>query len=60
MAALNTTENRKLIFGKGIKNGNTLKRTNITDIAPTISALLNISFPNGSIGQPLEFVFKEE
>jgi predicted AlkP superfamily pyrophosphatase or phosphodiesterase len=45
-----------LFFGKGIKHGSTLKRTNITDIAPTISALLGISFPNASIGQPLEFV----
>lgn len=45
-----------LFFGKGIKQGQTLKRTEITDIAPTISALLGISFPNASIGQPLEFV----
>lgn len=49
-----------LFFGKGIKNGSTLKRTEIVDIAPTISAMLGISFPNGSIGQPLDFVFKEE
>lgn len=45
-----------LFFGKGIKHGQTLKKTDITDIAPTMSALLGISFPNGSIGQPLEFV----
>ena len=45
-----------LFFGKGIKQGETLKRTNITDIAPTMSALLGISFPNASIGDPLEFV----
>ncbi|WP_456440916.1 alkaline phosphatase PafA [Psychroserpens sp.] len=45
-----------LFFGKGIKQGETLKRTDITDIAPTISALLGISFPNASIGNPLEFV----
>lgn len=47
-----------LFFGKGIKQGETLKRTNITDIAPTISALLGISFPNASIGEPLEFVME--
>ena len=47
-----------LFFGKGIKQGETLKRTNITDIAPTMSALLGISFPNASIGQPLEFVIE--
>lgn len=49
-----------LFFGKGIAHGSTFKRTNITDIAPTISALLEISFPNGSIGEPLEFVLKTE
>jgi predicted AlkP superfamily pyrophosphatase or phosphodiesterase len=47
-----------LFFGKGIKHGETLQKTEITDIAPTISALLGISFPNGAIGQPLEFVFE--
>ncbi|MCK7591884.1 alkaline phosphatase family protein [Subsaxibacter sp. CAU 1640] len=46
-----------LFFGKGIKHGETYKRTEITDIAPTMSALLGFSFPNGAIGQPLEFVF---
>ena len=45
-----------LFFGKGIKHGQTLRKTEITDIAPTMSALLGISFPNGAIGQPLEFV----
>jgi arylsulfatase A-like enzyme len=47
-----------LFFGKGIKHGQTLQRTNIIDIAPTMSALLGISFPNGATGQPLEFVLK--
>jgi hypothetical protein len=45
-----------IFFGKGIKHGQTLEKTEITDIAPTISALLGISFPNGTIGQPLEFL----
>ncbi len=45
-----------LFFGKGIKKGQTYKRTEITDVAPTISALLGISFPNGATGEPLEFV----
>ncbi|OZV66900.1 alkaline phosphatase PafA [Winogradskyella aurantia] len=45
-----------LFFGKGIKQGETLRKTEITDIAPTISALLGISFPNGAIGQPLGIV----
>ena len=46
-----------LFFGKGIKHGQTFQKTEITDIAPTMSALLGISFPNAAIGQPLEFVF---
>ena len=47
-----------LFFGKGIKHGATFERTAITDIAPTMSALLNISFPNAAIGNPLTFVLK--
>ncbi|MGV8815029.1 MAG: alkaline phosphatase PafA [Gelidibacter sp.] len=47
-----------LLFGKGIKQGKTLKKTSITDIAPTMSAILGISFPNGATGQPLDFVLE--
>ncbi|WP_340202168.1 alkaline phosphatase PafA [Ascidiimonas sp. W6] len=43
-----------LFYGKGINTGSTVKRTEITDIAPTIAALLGISFPNASIGNPIE------
>lgn len=46
-----------LFFGKGIKHGQTLLKTEITDIAPTMSALLNISYPSGTTGKPLEFIF---
>ncbi|GGD29222.1 alkaline phosphatase PafA [Hyunsoonleella pacifica] len=49
-----------LFFGKGIKKGQTYIKTEITDIAPTISALLGISFPNFAIGQPLEFILDNE
>ncbi len=45
-----------IFFGKGIKHGQTFQKTEITDIAPTVSALLGISFPNATIGTPLEFV----
>lgn len=45
-----------LFFGKGIKHGETYNKTIITDIAPTMSALLGISFPNGATGQPLGIV----
>ncbi len=47
-----------LFFGKGIKQGSTFRKTEITDIAPTISALLDINAPSGAIGQPLEFVLE--
>lgn len=42
-----------LFYGKGIKPGATFERTEIPDIAPTISALLGITFPNGSTGKPI-------
>jgi predicted AlkP superfamily pyrophosphatase or phosphodiesterase len=45
-----------LFFGKGIKQGQTVQKTVIPDIAPTMSALLGISFPNAATGRPLEFV----
>ncbi|AWX43862.1 Alkaline phosphatase [Flagellimonas maritima] len=45
-----------LFFGNGIKKGSTAKRTEIPDIAPTISTLLGIAFPNGTTGTPIEEV----
>ncbi len=45
-----------LFFGKGIPQGSTTERTEIPDIAPTISALLGMSFPNGTTGTPIEAV----
>lgn len=45
-----------LFFGKGIKQGSTVEKTFITDIAPTMSALLGTSFPNAATGRPLGFV----
>jgi len=39
-----------LFFGQGIKKGSTTAKTYIVDIAPTISALLGITFPNGASG----------
>ena len=47
-----------LFFGKGINKGSTYQKTKIVDIAPTISALLGISFPNGNTGTPIEKVLK--
>jgi predicted AlkP superfamily pyrophosphatase or phosphodiesterase len=47
-----------LFFGKGINKGSTYGKTKVVDIAPTISALLGISFPNGNTGTPIEEVLK--
>ena len=43
-----------LLYGWGIKPGETLRRTHIYDIAPTITALLHLLEPSGCIGDPLE------
>ena len=47
-----------LFYGSGIQQGATWQRTEITDIAPTISALLGISFPNAATGNPIQEVLK--
>ena len=43
-----------LWMGWGIPKGKTNKIIQITDIAPTLAALLHIQEPNGSIGKPIE------
>lgn len=45
-----------IFFGKGINQGQTTKASEIVDIAPTISALLGIAFPNASTGTVLSEV----
>lgn len=42
-----------IFYGQGINQGQTTKETEIVDIAPTISALLGISFPNAATGKVL-------
>ncbi len=42
-----------LFYGKGIKKGSTVDRTEIPDIAPTLASLLGIAFPNGTTGRPI-------
>lgn len=45
-----------LVFmGWGIKHGATTKRTFMTDIVPTIGALIHVQAPNGCVGQPISF-----
>jgi arylsulfatase A-like enzyme len=47
-----------LWYGWGIKQGKTNRETYMTDIAPTISALLKIQMPSGTVGKVIEEVIK--
>lgn len=47
-----------IFYGKGIKKGSTFERSEIPDIAPTMSAYLGISFPNASTGKPLKQILE--
>lgn len=47
-----------IFFGAGIKKGESVKNYYITEIAPTISILLNNPFPNGCTSKPIEEVYK--
>ncbi|MEQ8715677.1 MAG: alkaline phosphatase family protein [Cyclobacteriaceae bacterium] len=47
-----------LFYGWGIPKGSTVKRYAITDIAPTLSMLLNIKLPNGASGEPILEIFE--
>lgn len=48
-----------LFYGAGIKKGSTVRETMITDIAPTIAMLLNISLPNAAVsGNPIIELFE--
>ena len=42
-----------IFWGNKIPKGSTTKMVNVKDIAPTISSILEISFPNGCTGNPL-------
>ncbi len=44
-----------LFYGWGIPDGASAQKTVIPQIAPTISTILNIGFPNGSPADVLEF-----
>lgn len=47
-----------LWYGWGIKTGKTNRETYMTDIAPTVAALLHIQMPGGSIGKVISEVIK--
>ena len=42
----------------GIKHGKTNRETYMTDIAPTLAALLHIQMPSGSVGHVITEVMK--
>jgi arylsulfatase A-like enzyme len=48
-----------LWMGWGIQQGSTNRPVDMTDIAPTLAALLHIQEPNGSIGKPITEVFRK-
>lgn len=45
-------------YGWNIKHGKTTQQLSITDIAPTLAAILKIQEPSGSIGQPIAEIIK--
>ncbi|HEY4539243.1 MAG TPA: alkaline phosphatase PafA [Faecalibacter sp.] len=47
-----------VLMGWGIKPGKNYNPVHMTDIAPTVAALLQIEEPNGNIGKPVTEVFK--
>jgi len=47
-----------VFFGWGVKPGKTYRETYMTDIAPTIAAMLKIQMPNGCVGKVITEVVK--
>jgi predicted AlkP superfamily pyrophosphatase or phosphodiesterase len=47
-----------VFFGWGVKPGKTNRETYMTDIAPTIAAMLHIQMPNGSVGKVITELVK--
>ncbi|MGW8122716.1 alkaline phosphatase PafA [Roseivirga echinicomitans] len=47
-----------MFYGWGIKQGSSVREIHITDIAPSISMLLNMRLPNGTTGTPIPEIFK--
>lgn len=48
-----------VFFGQGVKKGSSSAYHPITDIAPTVSVILKIMFPNGTTGQPITELLKD-
>lgn len=47
-----------IFYGKGVPQGSTVRKVNITDIAPTLSMLLGISLPASVSGEPITEIFE--
>ncbi|MBL7697691.1 MAG: alkaline phosphatase family protein [Chitinophagaceae bacterium] len=47
-----------LWYGWNVKPGKTNRETHMTDVAPTIAAMLRIQMPSGCVGEVIEEVFK--
>jgi predicted AlkP superfamily pyrophosphatase or phosphodiesterase len=48
-----------LLYGYGVAPGSTSRPVFITDIAPTIASILQISFPNSATGNPVSEALKK-
>lgn len=48
-----------LWYGKGVSKGQTYRTVNMTDIAPTLAALLHIQMPNGCTGHVITEVLEK-
>jgi predicted AlkP superfamily pyrophosphatase or phosphodiesterase len=48
-----------LWYGWGVKAGSSARKQHITDIAPTVSFMLDISLPNGATGEPIRELLEE-
>lgn len=48
-----------IFYGNGVKSGEDVNAYEITDVAPTISLLLKIKFPNACMGHPITTLWKQ-
>ena len=48
-----------IFYGKGVAQGVSYEYHTITDVAPTVSTLLNIKFPSATSGKPITEIFKK-
>jgi predicted AlkP superfamily pyrophosphatase or phosphodiesterase len=48
-----------IFYGAGVKKGESFIRYQMTDIAPTVSMLLHIKFPNACTGNPIPVVLSK-